>query len=240
MLGADASEAWERIAGAPDSALVLCCEHASNRLPAPWRWPAQDEWLLGTHWAHDIGVDALTRELCAATSAPALLARFSRLLIDPNRPLDDPMLIRTVAERRPVVLNEAVGTEERARRIEYWRRYHEALGALCKESSAPVVLAVHSFTGEYEGRRRDDIEVGVLYDLAAELATSLAERIAAPGCKVRLNEPYSGKEGLIYSADRHAREAGKQALEIEVRQDLIVDVAFRAELVRAVGGLEWL
>ena len=48
---------------------------------------------------------------------------------------------------------------------------------------------------------------------------------------VAYNEPWSGKDGLIYSAESHSRRNSRIALEIEVRQDLAVDPSYRARLV---------
>jgi len=43
----------------------------------------------------------------AALNGPAVIARFSRLLCDCNRPLDAPTLFRTVADGKPIALNQA-------------------------------------------------------------------------------------------------------------------------------------
>jgi predicted N-formylglutamate amidohydrolase len=44
--------------------------------------------------------------LSAAVAAPAVIAQFSRLLVDANRPLDSPTLFRDVADGQPVHLNQ--------------------------------------------------------------------------------------------------------------------------------------
>ena len=36
--------------GQPTGSLIITCEHASNRLPAPYSWPKEDEWIKNTHW----------------------------------------------------------------------------------------------------------------------------------------------------------------------------------------------
>ena len=47
------------------------------------------------------------------------------------------------------------------------------------------------------------------------------EEIEAEGFKVALNEPYSGRNGLMYSAMRHGRAHGALYLELELNQKLI-------------------
>lgn len=217
--------------------LVLTCEHASSKLPEPWSWPAEDAWLTQTHWAIDLGAEDLTRELAEDMGAGAAICGFSRLLIDPNRPLGSPELVRALAEGRRVHLNADVDAEERARRIRWWESYHHAAESVSRDSEAPFLLAVHSFTPVYEGQRRE-LAIGVLFDHEVEAAERLA-RAFEPLGPVALNEPYSGKDGLIYSAQRHADASGKRPLEIEVRQDLAVDPVFRRELVTVLRRHAW-
>lgn len=225
------SDACEVITAAGPSALVLSCEHASVRLPQAWSWPREDTWLLDQHWSHDIGAAVLTREIAAAAGAPAVLAGFSRLLIDPNRPLDSDTLFRAHADGRPVHLNRAVDAADRERREAYWHSYHQHVAAMAAGPGVDTIFAVHSFTPSYEGAARA-FEIGILFDEEEALAADLA-RAMSKFASTRLNEPYSGKEGLIYAADRHARACGLRAVEIEVRQDRIVDPELRARIVAA-------
>jgi predicted N-formylglutamate amidohydrolase len=82
----DSSDAVEAIDGDFDSRLVFTCEHASAELPEPWTWPEEDRWLVDTHWASDLGAAAFTRRVAGLMNAPAVLSRFSRLLIDQTGP----------------------------------------------------------------------------------------------------------------------------------------------------------
>ena len=41
------------------------------------------------------------------------------------------------------------------------------------------------------------------------------------GFRTALNEPYSGREGMIFAAHRHGENYGVLYLELELRQDLI-------------------
>lgn len=209
--------------------VILTCEHASERLPEPFRFPEQDAWLVGTHWAYDLGAADLTRELAAALGAGAVLSRFSRLLIDPNRSPTAPDLFRKIAEGRPVALNADIGDEERDLRFAMSNAYHAAVDRAVERDSAKLILSIHSFTPVYEGTRRA-VELGVLFDDEEELAESLRGAFADAGFAALLNEPYSGKFGLMYAVDRHARRHGRRALELEVRQDLASDPAVRARI----------
>ncbi|HEX4341654.1 MAG TPA: N-formylglutamate amidohydrolase [Polyangiaceae bacterium] len=210
--------------------VILTCEHASQRMPPPFEWADQDAWLVGTHWAYDLGAAELTRELAAELGAGAVLSRFSRLLIDPNRSESAPDLFRKLAEGRPVALNQDVGEEERARRFAMSHAYHAAIDRALVNDPAALILSIHSFTPVYEGTPRA-VELGVLFDDETELATALHAAFVDAGVAALLNEPYSGKFGLMYSVDRHARRHSRRALELELRQDLATEPTSRARII---------
>ena len=216
--------------------MVLSCEHASNHMPAPWSWPREDARLVDDHWAWDPGAAELTRALCARLGVGAVLANFSRLLIDPNRPLDSPTLFRDVADGAPVRLNEEVTDLDRQRRIKDWYTpFHAAYDRLVARHPGFALCSLHSFTPVYEGSTRV-VEIGVLWDRDEAWGEAFAHRMNRGPWKVFCNEPYSGRAGLMYSAQRHADAHGRKAIEIEVRNDLLADKSTRegiADLIAA-------
>ncbi|MEQ1504118.1 MAG: N-formylglutamate amidohydrolase [Myxococcota bacterium] len=229
------SDVVEVIEGRDDARVLLTCEHASNALPAPWAWPDEDRWLIETHWAIDLGIAAVTRHLAQAIDAPAVLAKFSRLLCDANRPLDAETLFRTIADGHPVRLNQALTDAERIARIRRLHEpYHATADALLARYPHAVVLSMHSFTPVYQDGPPRPMEIGVLFDQEEQISVAIAESMAADGWRVALNEPYSGKDGLIYAADRHATRHHRRALELEVRQDVALDGSRHAALVHSI------
>jgi predicted N-formylglutamate amidohydrolase len=230
----DWSEAAELIEGDFDGRLVFTCEHASNALPEPWQWPESDRWLVDTHWASDIGAAAFTRRVAKLMNAPAVLSTFSRLLIDPNRALDSATLFRQNADGHQVHLNEGLLAAEKQQRIHrFYEPYHTAVSDVIGRSRGDTVFSIHTFTDNYEGDRRV-LEIGVLFDDDEEPAFRLIRHLEANGFHVLANEPWSGKGGLAYSPVRHAKEYNRTALEIEARQDLIVQDEFAQRLAEAL------
>ncbi len=214
--------------------VVLTAEHAGGDLPPPWSWPAADRWLVGTHWATDVGVVRLTHALAAAEGAPAVLSTFSRLLVDPNRPTSSDTLFRDRAEGRAVVLNTGLGPAERKLRLDtLYAPYHDAVDAMVAASPGALVLSLHTFTPSYEGTPRA-VQLGVLYDTDEPAALRFYEAVRGHGLDTRLNEPWSGREGLMHSPALHARHHGRVALELEVRNDLADDPAWTARLVALI------
>lgn len=219
----------EQLRADQPSPVVLLCEHASAALPpedAHVAHPADLPWL-GTHWGVDLGAGPLTRALSARLGAPALLGVVSRLVCDLNRPEDHPELARPEVEGHRLGFNAALDAAARDRRVERWHRpWHAAADALvgAHRRHSRLLLSVHSFTPCYLGQRRE-VELGVLYDdhepEALALHAALQARWPGGRDRVRLNEPWSGKAGLIYSPARHANAHGLPTLELELRQDLI-------------------
>jgi predicted N-formylglutamate amidohydrolase len=214
--------------------LVLTCEHASQHLPEPWSWSSSDQRLPNSHWAFDLGAREITLELAQLFQTQAVLAKFTRLLIDPNRPLDSETLFRNVADQQPVALNLSMTESDRQTRISnYWEPYHLATHEMVATSQAPVVLSIHSFTPLYEGQPRH-LEIGVLFDSQPDLANNLLRQLASDGFDCDLNEPYSGLGGFMYSAERCAQAHNRKAIELEVRNDLAMDPAFRQRLTSSL------
>jgi predicted N-formylglutamate amidohydrolase len=228
-------EAVERIAATTSRPpILLSAEHASERLPPGWSWPASDARLAGTHWAYDLGIADITRAVAAALGAPAVLSRFSRLLIDPNRPLDSDTLFRREADGLPVGLNAALTPADRERRIDtYYRPYHDALAEMVAAHPGVNMLSLHSFTPCYEGQRRT-VEVGVLFDLHEAWAERWYGALSVHGWVMARNAPWSGRNGLMYAVQHHAVQHGRQAVELELRQDLTTDPDARQRLVDGI------
>jgi predicted N-formylglutamate amidohydrolase len=209
---------------------VFTCEHASNTLPEPWSWPEEDEWITDTHWAFDIGAADVTRRLVERTGSVGILAKFSRLLVDPNRDLGAASLYRRKAEGRTLRLNHNMSSDELERRVqEYYHPYHEVVDHWIGRTPEVPVIAIHTFTPVFDGEVRT-MEVGVLYDHSEELGLRMADALREAGLKVALNAPYSGKNGMMFSAYRHADEHNRDALELELRQDMLASPAHRAAM----------
>jgi predicted N-formylglutamate amidohydrolase len=226
-------------AGGP---FVFTCEHATNALPE-WEPEASEHATLAAHWGWDIGAADLTRALAEQTGSCAVLSRFSRLVCDPNRDPQEPSFVMQAIDGVPLSWNRAIDAAERRRReARYFDPYHEAIDYTLELRRAVGgelrLCSIHSFTPVYLGQTRP-MEVGVLFDAWDEHAWRLEGALAAEGFAAVLNAPYSGLDGLIYSANLHGRAHELVYLELEVRQDLIDEPAkARSVAVRIARALE--
>lgn len=217
---------WVSVAPRSLAPLVLTCEHAFNRLPFPLRRAEPGvRRALEAHWGWDIGAWALTRELVRRLGGSAIGGRWSRLVIDLNRRVDDPSLIRQTAGEVELPWNRDLEPDEIERRVlAYHAPYHLELDRLILRRLVrgirPLVLAVHSFTANYEGRARR-FDAGVLYERHEDLARRLGRSLREGGLSVRFNQPYSGMAGMMYAVDRHGSHHRLPCLELELNQDLL-------------------
>lgn len=218
-------DAYEIVAGSGDTRLILLCDHASNRIPADYGSLGVEACQFERHIAYDIGAAALTRGLARQLNATAVLSCFSRLLIDPNRGMDDPTLIMRLSDGAVVPGNRDVDRTERSRRIaRFHQPYHKAIqAAVAKVRSkghVPFLVSIHSFTPVWRGWRRP-WHVGILWDRDEEVAHAMIRGFLAQGdLVVGDNEPYHGAlEGDTLNT--HGTKQGLPHALIEVRQDLI-------------------
>jgi predicted N-formylglutamate amidohydrolase len=191
------------------------------------------------HVAWDVGAGPLARLLAAEFDAPLVESACSRLVIDCNRDLSDHDLIVTETHGIVVPGNGDLTDAERTARIVRWHRpYHDAIDAmLAGRPAGTILVSIHSFTPELRGTRRE-LEMGVLYDDHVPLAGRLADALAAEELVVRHNEPYSGMDGLIYSARVHGARHGLRYVELEVNNGLLRTdasvAAMAAKITRAL------
>ncbi|HEX2139011.1 MAG TPA: N-formylglutamate amidohydrolase [Woeseiaceae bacterium] len=205
--------------------VLLVCDHASRRLPKSVGDLGLDPAARRSHLAEDIGAGDLARRLAAALSATAVLAGYSRLVIDLNRDLLDSEAFLEYGDGVVIPGNRNLSQAERQARSDalYWP-YHSAIRGqirrLVAAGLAPAVIAIHSFTPVLNGVSRP-WEIGVLWDTDRRVPDMLIERLRGEGYVVGDNEPYSGRSPQDFTIDHHAEAAGLPHAGIEVRQDLI-------------------
>jgi predicted N-formylglutamate amidohydrolase len=212
------------------SPFVLVCDHAGRELPRSLGSLGLTEEELRAHIAWDIGAAGMARELALRLDAPLFLQRYSRLVIDCNRPLSAPDSIATKSGGIPIPGNEGLSAEarsERARAV-FWP-YHERIRAELHARMARaepfILIAVHSFTPVFLGTARP-FHTGLLYLHDTRLAHPLRKLLHTEGdLVVGDNEPYRASEATDYSIIEYGERLGAPYVEIEVRQDLIADSA---------------
>lgn len=215
------------------SLYVLICEHASNFIPQRYHGLGLSSSDLQRHIAWDIGAADMALELSRLIDAPLVLANYSRLLIDLNRPPRSVTAIPVESEGTPIVGNSALSEAERAWRIDnlftpFQSRVEALLEGRQSAGMSTRILGMHSFTPVYSGVHRP-WHAGVLYRKSRDFGEALIERLGGENSRVVANEPYQIEDDSDYTVPVHGERRGLGAVLLEIRNDLI-DNAEKAKM----------
>jgi predicted N-formylglutamate amidohydrolase len=201
---------------------LLICDHASNRIPPEVGDIGVSPEDMDKHIAYDIGTELLTMRVQSLLKCAAVMADWSRLLIDMNRDPKSPGLVPAVSDGIGIPYNVAMTTAEKMQRMqEYYAPYHQRISQEIDRLEKPFLVSIHSFTPVMNGLERP-WQIGFLWNSNTDVSLRAAETMAVmePDFAIGLNQPYSGKT-LNYTMDRHAERRGLPYLSIEIRQDLL-------------------
>jgi predicted N-formylglutamate amidohydrolase len=205
---------------------LLICDHAGAAIPRAMGRLGVDETALLRHVALDIGAGEVTRILARRLNMPAVLATYSRLLIDPNRTLNDPTSVVSISDDVVVPGNRNLSPAAVQARAEafFWPYHREVsrfLDRFQARGAVPALLSIHSFTPVMKGVERP-WHLGILWSRDHRLARPLLDIFRADlSLCVGDNEPYTGRGSCGYSTDTHGAGRGIPHVLIEIRQDLI-------------------
>ncbi len=206
--------------------MLLVCDHASREFPAAMHQLGLADWVLDQHVACDIGAGMVTRHLADRLNAPAVLAGYSRLIVDLNRQLDHESAFTRISDGIAIPGNLDIGEQERQQRIQsFFNPYHGAisqrLDVFEERGVVPAFLSIHTCTPVFDNVVRH-CQIGVMWDSDPRIPLPLMAKLKeVPDLKVGDNEPYSGRHPDDYTIDFHAERTGLPNVGIEVRQDLV-------------------
>lgn len=177
--------------------------------------------VLRSHRGYDLGALPLAEHLASILAATLHATTVTRLLIDANRSLHHRHLFSEWSRGLPQqAKQQVIDTCWQPHR----QRLTDAIEATLAAGEVALHIAVHSFTAELDGVRRD-ADIGLLYDpqrhretrFAATWATTL--RQLDPTLRVRRNYPYRGvADGLPTALRRRYPDTDYLGFELEVNQ----------------------
>ena len=224
------------------SAVVLVCEHASNRIPEGLGALGLPPEVLASHAAWDPGAEAVAQLLSQSLDAVLVNAGFSRLVYDINRPPDHEDAMRAVSEIYSIPGNTNLTAEDRQARIDtVYDPFHQHLAGLldgfARETRAAVLVTIHTFTPVYLGKTRQ-VELGILHDSDARLADEMLRAAPQHTRLITLrNEPYGPQDGVTHTLQMQALPRGILNVMIEIRNDLVVSAEQQSEVARDLASL---
>jgi predicted N-formylglutamate amidohydrolase len=225
MIGAGEPKPFRVVNPKGRARLLIVCDHASRRIPHTLGDLGLDDLALKRHIASDIGAGGVAEFLAARLDAPAVLAGYSRLVVDCNRGLKDPTSILAVSDGEFIPGNQGLNEEQKAARARYFfHPYHDAIRrrieSFERRGMVPAFVAIHSFTPIFQNIRRP-WQIGILWDQDPRIPVPLIKALRRQGVAVGDNAPYSGKAPADHTIDHHAEGGRLPHVSIEVRQDLI-------------------
>jgi predicted N-formylglutamate amidohydrolase len=229
------------------SPFLLTCDHYGRLIPHALGDLGLPESELTRHIAWDIGIAGVAEALSKQLGAHLIAQRYSRLVIDCNRPPDVPSSIPLISEATTIQGNEGLTRDAiAARRVAifdpYHRRIRDVIDARLRDHVPTVLVSLHSFTPVYAGIARP-WHIGTLYHRDTKLPPLLLELLRAePDLVVGDNEPYAVSDDTDYTIPVHGEARGLMNSGIEIRQDLIADPAGQHQwadrLARIFAGIE--
>jgi predicted N-formylglutamate amidohydrolase len=228
----------------PDSPspVLLLCEHAGQAIPARLGGLGLPDGAIDLHIGWDIGAERLARALAERLDAPLILQRYSRLVIDCNRPMRSSGSIPETSDGLVIPGNLNLTEGARAQREE---RIFAPLDAAVAQGFARAprraAFSVHTFTRRMRHGEPRQWDAGFLTraDLAA--AQTFVDFISGERSELKLavNQPYQIEEDGDWFIPHHAEPRGMRHCLIEVCNDRVTtdaQVDFWADLLASAIG----
>ncbi len=209
--------------------LLLICDHASNLIPSHLHGLGLSPSQLDEHIAWDKGSADLVQLLSDRLDCRAVLANYSRLLIDVNRDpaLNEADLIPQQSDNHVVLGNQDLTDQQRHERVlrlsdNYHQEIERQLDALTAYTPAPLLFSVHTFTPALQACDKPrPWHAGMLWNADPRIAKPLMAYLDRhEHLLIGDNEPYSGRD-FAYTINRHGHARGFPNCAIEIRQDLL-------------------
>ena len=222
------------------SPFFFTCDHYGRLIPRALGDLGVSASELERHIAWDIGIAGVATILAKELAVHLIAQRYSRLVIDCNRPFAAASSIPQISEATEIPGNGGLNRDEvEARRSAIFAPYHariaQALDARKARGQPTILVSLHSFTPVYAGVRRP-WQIGTLYQHDTRLPPLLLELLRAEGdLVVGDNEPYAVSDATDYTIPVHAERRGLINSGIEIRQDLIADESGQRQWAERLG-----
>ena len=200
--------------------ILIIADHASNFVPKENNKLGLPNSFLNQHIAFDIGIKELSLDLSNRLKCNIVQGKYSRLLIDLNRDLDDPTIIPEIVDGKIIPGNIGLSKSEVRLRVEkIYVNYHHEIERIIRNEKVKVILSLHSFNPIFKDKKRL-LEFGILSNEDKNLSGIIIDQLKSQKLNVGDNKPYKGNliGDTMY---RHGLKNNLPHALIEVRNDLL-------------------
>lgn len=196
--------------------ILLVCEHAGLAVPRRLDLGVSED-AMERHIACDIGAESLARALTERLGCALILQRYSRLVIDCNRPPGGVQSMPEISDGVEIPANQPP-QDAAARIAEIFDPFAQACRARIAAPEIRAAFSIHSFEPVMGGVARP-WDLGLLYRAPCSGGDALAEAAAAPGLVIGRNEPYRIEDETDWFIPCCAEPRGIPHTLFEVRND---------------------
>ncbi len=204
-----------------NSELLLVCEHAGLLIPKSLKNLGLSEYERGLHIACDIGTDALSRALAQRLQCRLIVQRYSRLVIDCNRPTGTSGSIPQVSDGIAIPGNADLSQHQRLlRENAIFEPYAQVCHTQMRNKNITIAVSIHSFTPRMNGKSRP-WDIGFLFRHPCSQGQRLVAlcRSLWPELVVGENVPYCIEDSGDWFIPICAESRGIRHCLIEIRND---------------------
>ena len=226
---------FDEVNSASLSQLIITCEHGGADIPPEYESLGLSAQELDTHIARDKGARETSALLAKKLGCYAVIGKYSRLLVDLNRRVNEDELILECSDKVFVPKNKNISQAEREKRLQkYYQPYYKAINDKIEEIKAngktPILFSVHSFTPQLRGGDYRPWNAGILWHKQTKLAKYVYdELVKSENKKVGANVPYDLTKCNTGAVIICGEEKGFDYGLIEIRDDEYDNLAKGAE-----------
>ncbi len=204
--------------------ILLVCEHAGRAVPEALAGLGLPEGAIDDHIGWDIGALAVARRIAERLGAPLIAQRYSRLVIDCNRPPLSPGAIPEISDGQRVPGNAAISPEQRMAHVrDVFDPFAAAVVDAFSQAPRKLAISIHSFTRAMRGKGERPWHAGFLARQELDTSRRFIDHIAqaAPHLVLALNEPYQVEDETDWFIPTQCEARHIRHSLVEIRNDLI-------------------
>ena len=125
-----------------ENQILIIVDHASNHVSKEDNKLGLPNSFLNQHIAFDLGVKELSLDLSTRLKCKLIQGKYSRLLIDLNRDLDDPTIIPEIVDKKIIPGNIGLSKSVLRLRVKkIYNKYHNEIDRTIKKEKVKEILS---------------------------------------------------------------------------------------------------